>query len=127
MVEARLIRQSGQPCPSSDCAPVKVATPEQEAIGIGVRAGDAAFDRLDSSGALVLFVDAGASANRSSRLEVLRRYAELKRALLRQGRELPTSSLSAAGYTASEIACFDAAIAAAPPGSGTSLMRAEEH
>lgn len=127
MVEVRSIRRSGEPCPSSDCAPADVVTPEQEAIGIGVRAGDAALARLDSFGALVLFVDTSPPANRSSRLGVLQRYAELKRALLRQGRELPTSSLSAAGYTASEIARFDAAIAAAPPSSGTSLMRAEEH
>lgn len=101
------------------------ATPEQEAIEAGVRAGDDALTRFGSFGALVLFADYRRFEDWSPRLESLRAYAELKRALLRQGHDIPGLSLAAMGYTAAEIAHFDAAIAATSPSieprSGTSI------
>ncbi len=96
-----------------------MSTPEEDAVRAGTRAGDAAVARFEESGVLVLFVERPRLVNPVPLLEVLRSYAELRRALLAQGYDVPATSLAAAGYTAAEIACFNAAIAAAPPATGS--------
>jgi hypothetical protein len=89
-------------------------TPEEDAVRAGVRAGDDALARFDASGVLLLFTDQRHWQVSAQSLHVLRAYAEIRRALLPMGHEIPAATLVAAGYTAAEIAQFDATIAGIP-------------
>lgn len=92
--------------------PVECSSPEHKAIVAGTIAGKAALERSRSSGLLELFVRGGQSPRVEPRLEVLRAYAELRRVLAPHDRKVPVTSLLAAGFTAGQIAHFDAIIAA---------------
>lgn len=94
---------------------VRPTSPERDAILAGLRAADAALARARRFAVLELFVGTGQPPNAEPRLEALRAYAELRRALLPQGYWVPTTSLSAMGFTVWQIAQFDALITAAPP------------
>lgn len=94
-------------------------SPERDAILAGVQAGDAARARFDLTGVLILFMKVRRSDEATPRLEALRFYAELRRALLWRGQDIPATSLAAAGFTAAQIANFDATIAALPSGTGS--------
>jgi hypothetical protein len=95
---------------------------DEDAVRVGVQAGDAALAGFDASGVLKLFTDQTRRKKSAQRLDVLRTYAELGRAQLPSGYDIPATSLVAAGYTAGEIAQFNAMIAAFPakaaPGMG---------
>lgn len=110
------IRQRLAPDPWLDPSPagMPLSSAEEEAVRAGVRAGDAALVRFEAAGVLTLFVERRGREELVPRLEALRTYAELRRVLLAQGHDVPAASLFAAGYTAAEIARFDATIAAAP-------------
>lgn len=109
-------------CPNgvSRSYPAAIAhpSPEFDAILAGVRAGDAALARFDATGVLTLFTEVRRSNEATLRLEALRNYAELRRALLWRGQAVPATSLAAAGFTAAQIANFDAKIAAIPSCTG---------
>jgi hypothetical protein len=91
---------------------VETSSPERKAILAGMRAGDVALQRAQG-GVLELFVWAEQSKAADPRLDVLRAYAELRRALRSQGHAVPTTSLSMMGFPASQITEFEAMIAAA--------------
>lgn len=91
-----------------------IFSPEIEAVRAGVRAGDAALAGFYASGVLLLFSKHMHLELSAQRLDALRTYAELRRALLPSGHDIPATSLVAAGYTIAEIAQFNAAIAAIP-------------
>jgi hypothetical protein len=91
-------------------APV-LAVRERDAILHGVRAAEAAL-RCASGGAILLFADRRRLAGH--RLDALRDYAELRRAMLAHGHAVPPTSLRRAGFTSAQIALFDAAIMAIP-------------
>lgn len=87
---------------------------EQRVILVGIRAGDIALARFEQSGVLVLFVERAVSEPASLRLDALQSYAELRRALLSRGLDVPPTSLVALGFTITQIARFDRMIAGAP-------------
>lgn len=97
-------------------------TPEQAAVRAGARAGQAAFAQFEASGVLLLFTEQRHRQVTAQGLEVLRTYAELRRALLPMGYDIPATSLVAAGYTTAEIAQFDATIAAIPARAGSTYL-----
>lgn len=85
--------------------------PLDEVVKEGIRDADAALIHLGNSGVLLLSLRSASGKSQPPRLQVLRRYAELRRVLLSDGRELPATSLVAHGFTSAEIAHFDALIA----------------
>ncbi|WP_442681191.1 hypothetical protein ACSBM8_08500 [Sphingomonas sp. ASY06-1R] len=85
---------------------------ERDAILLGVRAAEAALRRGSRHGVLLLFADRQRLA--APELQALRDYAELCRAMLAQGHAVPPTSLHEAGFTAAQIALFDAHIMAMP-------------
>lgn len=89
-------------------------TLEYKAIFAGVQAGDAALAHFHLSGALVLFTEAWRSDEAGPKLAALRTYAELRRVLLCQGRDIPATSLIVAGFTSAQIVRFNATIADIP-------------
>lgn len=109
------------PRPDGASAGISTLTLEEEAVRAGVQAGDAALLGLDLSGVLVLFAGRRRSEETAPDLELLRNYAELRRALMSLGRNIPATSLVAAGYTATEIARFDAMIASVPSGAAPNI------
>lgn len=117
MTNDRQDHRRGEPEPLLGRCPPEITAPtlEQEAVCAGVRAGDAALVRFGASGVLELFVERPYRSEAAPRLVALRSYAELRRALLTQGHEVPATSLVAAAYTPAEIAYFDKTIAVAPP------------
>ncbi len=97
---------------------------ENNAVFAGIRAGDAARARFDQYGVLVLFGKQATSQPALPGLEALQSYAEMRRALLPRGLDIPPTSLVANGFTMAQIARFDAMIADvstfAPPVRATS-------
>jgi hypothetical protein len=112
-------RQGADAQPRSRAAVIAQPSSERDAVLAGVQAGDAARAHFDETGVLILFMEVWRSVEPSPRLEALRFYAELRRALLWRGQDIPATSLTAAGFTAAQIANFDATIAAIPPGTET--------
>lgn len=103
------VGRSGLPCVA------KASTlSEHKAVFAGIRAGDAARARFDHSGVLVLFGKQATSDPALPRLEALQTSAELRRALLPRGLDVPASSLVAMGFTIAQIACFDEMITGVP-------------
>jgi hypothetical protein len=88
---------------------------ERNAILAGVRAADAALARFEQFNVLQLFVKTEQLLLGEPKLQALRAYVELRRALLPQGRVVPGESLLAAGYTTEQIAWSDEIIASTPP------------
>lgn len=83
---------------------------ERRAVCAGIRAGDAARARFDQTGVLLLFGERATTKSASPRLMALRTYAELRRALLPRGLDVPATSLVAVGFTVAQIARFDVMI-----------------
>jgi hypothetical protein len=83
---------------------------EHDAIVAGADAGERALEEFRRYAVLKLFVRDRQSARAEPRLEALRDYAELRRALLSEDRIVPASSLLAAGFTLEQIVQCDAII-----------------
>jgi hypothetical protein len=92
---------------------------ECDAIVAGVRAAEVALRRAECSGVLRLFENLSPAKDDDPKLVALGVYAELRRALFRQKRRFPATSLAAAGYSFEEVACIDALIDALAAGSDT--------
>jgi hypothetical protein len=86
-------------------------SPEHEAVLVGVRAAHAALAKAKLGGALQLFARPKSSPRAEARFEAIQAYAELQRVLMAQGRLVPPTSLLAWGFSAAQIAEFDAIIA----------------
>lgn len=97
-----------------DAAPIELTSTELDAILAGISAGEVALEHARRSGVLKLFLRHARSSSAEPRLEALRAYAELRRVLLADGRRLPSSSLSAAGFTDAQITKSDAIIVERP-------------
>jgi hypothetical protein len=112
------VRLSTQTFPTADS---KGFSHENDAILDGVHAADLALARTGCSGVLRLFVRMPSMPPSAPKLEALRAYAELRRALLPRGWLIPATSLSAVGFTLCQIARFDEMIVSIPP-SGSEFM-----
>lgn len=85
----------------------------------GVRAAELALRRAKHSGFLYLFASSSVAMDGSLKLAALGAYAELRRALFREDRRLPATSLITVGYSAAEVRHTNALIDALAAGSDT--------
>lgn len=85
---------------------------ERDAVLAGVAAADAALTQFEQFKVLRLFVGAEHWPSGDSKLDALRAYAELRRALLPQGYSVAATSLLTAGFTVAQIAEVDTIIEA---------------
>jgi O-acetyl-ADP-ribose deacetylase (regulator of RNase III) len=93
---------------------IRISSLEHDALCAGIRAADAALTRFFRENAsLELFVSHSKAPRTTPKLEALRAYAELRRALSVQSIAIPATSLSIAGFTPTQIAQFDAVIGTA--------------
>ncbi len=97
---------------------MRLGVSEYEAVVAGVSAAEAALDRTTIVGLLQLFDYQGQKHYGDATLDLLRDYAELRRALLDPGRTISAQSLEAAGYSSRQIGRIDALIDTLAAGRG---------